>query len=251
MVMVNGKGSSGFRITKAIPYDLVTDIEPKKQDLFEISGRVTDHLGKETGESHSFEIRSPKGEVDDFRTSMKQCSEIIEDVRNSGTPTHDLSYLEKMPVTLTRDAILDLNTVLRDQPIHEELVHEASKFLGDEPFLLEESLRDENDRENGVLLAAGTQGYYWIQGKKQGRFMSNVIVDTVEWEYFRGFSYQWHREIPTIKAVYSLSRDGKLLTKEHRWCPTLNEDTSRYPWLLQEFNGPWIMSDIRRRCITK
>jgi len=246
IVFVSSKKS---RIEQTIPYDCVVGVKPKTDDRFEMSGKVLDQFGKDTGKTKSIEIRAPKGEVNQFQSSMKQVSDIFEDVKDSGTSTLDLSYLAAMPETLTKDAVLDLNTVLRDMPVHDNLVHEAVKFLGDDPFLIEESLRNGNDVENGALFAAGRQGYYWIQGKKQGRFISNVIVDTVEWENFRCFSHQWQRGTATITAIYSLTKDGALVTKEYLWCPMVNEDTRKYPWFLQEFNGPWIMSDIRQRCI--
>ena len=149
-----------------------------------------------------------------------------------------------MPKTLTQNAILDLNTVLRDQPVHNELVHEAKKFLGEEPFLIEESLRDGTDRENGALFAAGARGYYWIQGKKKGRFISNVVVDTVEWDNFRCFAHQWHADVARINATYSLTRGGKQITKGYLWAPSMSDDVIEYPWLLQEQNGPLILTDV-------
>ncbi len=244
ITVLDDKGPQRFRIRHAIPNDCVLSIESKKKDRFEISGKVLDLYGRNLDGVRSFEVRAPKGEVSQFISEMKQCSDAVEEMRSSGIPEPDLTYLERMPETLTQDAMLDLNTVLRDQPIPNELVHEALKFLGDEPFLIEESLRDGNDRENGVLFAAGSQGYYWIQGKKKGRFMSNVIVDTIEWENFQGFTHQWHNENATIYATYSLTKDGEPITKEHLWNPPINDDTIEYPWFLQERNGPWIMADV-------
>ncbi len=245
IVIINEKGPRGSYIERAIPYNCILSIESKKSDRFEVSGRILDQNGRDTEETKSFEIRAPKGEVHSyFQSKMKQCSDVVEEIRSSGAPQLDLSYLEEMPESLTRDAILDLNTVLRDQPVHNELVHEAVKFLGDEPFLLEESLRDGSDRENGVLFAAGTQGYYWIQGKKQGHFMSNVIVDTIEWENLRCLAHEWQRENAIINATYSLTKDGNEITKEYLWSPSTDGDTHEYPWLLQELNGPWILADI-------
>ena len=250
ILIVNEKGPIESHIRMAIPNDSVLSIESKKADRFEIIGKVQDRFGSDMAETKSFEIRAPKGEdKSDFQSTMKQCSEVIDEFRNSSAPSSDLSYLENMPDSLTKNVILDLNTILRDQPIPDELVHEAMKFLGDEPFLLEESLRDGNDRENGVLFAAGKQGYYWIQGKKQGRFMSDVIVDTIEWENVRCFTHLWHHDHPTIFATYSLTKGGNETTIEYQWSPTLNDNTRTFPWLLQPLNGPWILADVMSRCI--
>ena len=165
-------------------------------------------------------------------------------MRDSPKPC-DYSHLERLPESLTHNAILDLNTVLRDQPVHDELVHEAKKFLGDSPFLLEESLRDGDDRENGVLLAAGMHGYYWIQGTKNGRFMSNVIVDSIEWTNVRCFAYQWQHVDPIIYSTYSLTKDGKNVTSRYLWSPPI--DTDQYTWFHEPLNGPWILADIGHR----
>ena len=248
IVILNEKNSPGTNIERAIPYECITSIESKKADRFEVAGRVLDQFGRFTNGIKSFEIRVPKGEVQSsFESTMNLCSEIVKEYRATTIPTLDLSYLEVMPECLTRNAILDLNTVLRDKPIHDELVPEAAKFLGNEPFLLEESLRDGTDSENGVLYAAGTQGYYWIQGKKQGRFMSNVIVDTVEWSNVRSLTHQWHEKEAAIYVTYSLTQDGKELTKQFRWRPPINDDTLQFPWFLQQLNGPWIFFDVMSR----
>ena len=244
IAIMNEKSRSGVYIEQAIPYDCALSIKSKKDHRFEFSGKVLDHFGKDTGRTKSFEIEAPKGDVSEFQSTMKQCSDFIDEIRGSDILSPDLTYLEKMPGTLTQNAVLDINTVLRDQPVHDELVHEALKFLGDRPFILEESLRDGMDRENGVLFAVGKQGYYWIQGRKKGRFMSNVIVDTVEWENFQSLTYQWHTENAIIYATYSPTKAGNIITKEYLWSPSVNDDTIKYPWLLQELNGPWILADV-------
>lgn len=252
IAIVNEKGPPGSYIEQAIPYDCILSIESKKADRFAISGRVLDRFGRDMDETKTIEIRAPKGETSSqFQSTMNQCSDIVDEIRNSEPPRLDLSYLDEMPESLTRNAILDLNTVLRDRPAHNELVHEAVKFLGLEPFLLEESLRDGNDRENGILFAAGTHGYYWIQGKKQGRFMSHVVVDTVEWENVRCFVNPWHQEHPTIYATYSLTKDGKETMAEYQWSPLVDENTLQYPWLLQQLNGSWILADVMYKCSGK
>jgi hypothetical protein len=244
-----------FQVEKAIPLDCILGVEQMKEHRFMVTGTVLDKYCSHTNETVSLDIKAPRGKKGEikaelrrsFQSIMNQCMDVIEEIRSSVSDPQqprDYLYLEKLPESLTQNAILDLNTILRDRPVHDELVHEATKFLGDEPFLLEESLRDGNDRENGVLFAAGKQGYYWIQGKKQGRFMSNVIVDTVEWENLRGFVHQWHRESAIIYATYSLTKGGNESTREYLWSPSTNRDTHEYPWLLQELNGSWILTDI-------
>jgi len=181
---------------------------------------------------------------------MSRSFDVVEENRKSDAftsdppPVRDYSYLEQMPESLTHDAILDLNTVLRDQPVHDELVHEAVKFLGNEPFLLEESLRDGTDENNGVLFAAGQHGYFWIQGKKNGRFMTNIIVDTIEWDYIKCFAHCWQTEHSSIFATYTLTQDGSESRIQYQWSPLKNENTVQFPWLLQPLNGPWILADV-------
>ena len=258
VVLLKEERGSTYRLERAIPYDCILGFESVKDDRVEISGIVFDQYGSHTTETNSFEVKAPRvksGETktearNRFQTTMGKCSDVLEEIRQSDEftgeipPARDYSYLEQMPESLTRNAILDLNTVLRDQPIHDELVHEAWKFLGNEPFILEESLRAGNDNENGVLFAAGAQGYYWIQGNKQGRFMSNVIVDTVEWDNIRCFSRQWHNESAIFDATYTLIKDGNESTMQYQWCPPTNDDTLKHPWLLQRMNGIWILADV-------
>ena len=251
-VLLKEKKNDVYSIEEAIPYRCISGIEQKKIDRFEVFGIVLDQYGQHTKETRSFEVNAPrseKGESKDaaqnhFQSTMNKCFGVIEKIRSSDTSTGDLSYLSQMPMSLTRNAILDLNTILRDQPIPDELVFEAEKLLGSEPFIIEESLRDDDDKENGVLFAAGKQGYYWIQGKKQGRFMSNVIVDTVEWDNVRCIAHQWHHDPPLINVTFSLVQGGKETTKVYQWFPLVNDDTRQFPWLLQSLNGPYIFEDI-------
>ncbi len=257
-VLLKEENRSEYCVEKAIPYDCILGFEPKKADRVEISGIALDQYGRHTKETRSFEVKAPRGNTRDnktdvrshFQSTMSRCFDVVEEIRQSEEftgeipPARDYSYLEQIPERLTRDAILDLNTILQDQPVHEKLIQEVVKFLGNEPFLLEESLRDGNDKENGVLFAAGKQGYYWIQGKKNGRFMTNVIVDTIEWDNIRAFVNQWHRESAIINTTYTLTKDGNETTSEYMWSPSIIGDTCEYPWLLQELNGPWILADI-------
>ncbi len=261
-VLLEKNRKQAYRISKVIPYDCIRGVEPKKDDRVLISGIALDQYGCHTTETSSFEVKAPRGESgqtkqdirDHFQSTMRLCLDIIEDIRTGESFTEEkpimrgLSYLERMPASLTYNAVLDLNTVLRDRPIHDMLVREAEKFLGSEPFLLEESLRDGNDIENGVLFAAGKNGYYWVQGKKLGRFMSGVVIDTVEWRNIRCFAHQWQNDGAVINAIYSVTQDGPVSTQLYQWKPLLTEDMSDYPWLLQPLNGPWILSDIAYKC---
>ncbi len=253
-----------YHVEKAIPYDCIVSFEPKKSDRYEILGIELDRYGNHTRENRSFDVKEPRGERGEskaeirnhFQSTMRRCFDVVEEVRSSDAfasdlpPVRDYSYLEQMPESLTRNAILDLNTILRDLPAHNELVHDAVKFLGNEPFLIEESLRG-NDNENGILFAAGKQGYFWIQGKKNGRFMSNVIVDTVEWNNIRCFSHRWQIENDSIFATYTLTLGGSESTMEYQWSPLKNENTIQFPWLLQPLNGPWILADVMYKCSGK
>jgi hypothetical protein len=215
--------------------------------------------------TYTLDVKAPrteKGENKDdirshFQSKMNQCFDVVKEIREAEEFTRDLppvreySYLEHMPESLTRNAILDLNTISEDWPVHDELHQKTMKFLGSEPFLLEESLRAEDDKENGVLFAAGELGYIWIQGKKSGRLMSNVLVDKVEWDNIRCFSQQWHKENAAIEATYAIHREGMELTMPYQWSPTANEDTLKYPWLLQPLNGAWILADVMYKCSGK
>jgi len=245
IVILKQRKQREYTIERAIPYDCIDGFETKKSDRLVVSGTGLDKYGDHTSETESLELRIPQ--IDSI---MDQCMEVMERVRSSASnppSPRDYSYLEKLPQSLTHNAMLDLNTILRDQPVHNELVYEAAKFLGDEPFLLEESLRDGDDRENGVLFAAGRQGYFWIQGVKSGRFMSNVVVDTVEWENVRYCVYQWRLDKSRFSVTYSKTKGGNNVTTPFLWNPPNNEDTSQYPWLLQQMNGPWIFADIVHR----
>lgn len=259
VILLKEDNQSEYRVEKVIPYDCILGFEPKKSDRYEVSGIALDRYGNHTNETKSIEVKAPRTEggvesKDDvrshFQSTMSRCIDVVEEIRNSDTftrdpsPVRDYSYLEQMPESLTRNAILDLNTILRDQPVHDELVHEALKFLGTKPFLLEESLRDGADNENGVLFTAGKKGYFWIKGKKRGRFISNVIVDTVEWNHIRCFVHRWQNEAANIEATYSLTEDGRDSTVLYQWVPEVNDDTHQFPWLLQQLNGPWILADI-------
>lgn len=262
IVLLKEESQSEYCVEKAIPYDCIIGFESVKDDRVEISGIVLDQYGCHTTETRSFEVKAPRGESGEtktearsrFQATMGRCSDVVEKIKQSDeftgeiSPTRDYSYLELMPESLTQNAILDLNTILRDQPVHDKLVHEAGKFLGSEPFILEESLREGTDKENGVLFAAGAQGYFWIQGRKRGRFMSNVVVNTVEWDNIRCFTYQWQSQDAIIDATYTLTKDDKESTTQYQWSPSKNENTVQFPWLLQSLNGTWILADIMYKC---
>ncbi|MHA2158240.1 MAG: hypothetical protein ACXABE_05040 [Candidatus Thorarchaeota archaeon] len=235
IVILKQKGRLGYSIDRAIPYDFVIGFAPKKDDRMIVSG------SRPTKEPVSIELKIPNRD-----SVLLRSNEVIEE--NNPSPQLDYSYLEHLPDSLTNNVILDLNTVLRDQPIHDELVNEAKKFLGDEPFLLEDSLRAGENNTNGVLFAAGTLGYYWVQGKKSGRFLTNVIIDTVEWTHIKSVSHQWHKSDGIIDVTYSLTQNGRANTVQYQWCLPINNDTLNYHWLLEPLNGPWILADVAYRC---
>ena len=197
--------TTGYSLVTAIPHDCFIGFEAKKTDRVAISCAVFDQLGNRTSEKRTIELKAPQGDRGENKSEVRAHfqSEMgrAMDYMHIPTQASDLSYLDSMPDCLTRNAILDMNTILRDQPIPDELVHEALKFLGSEPFLIEESLRDGNDNESGILFAAGEKGYFWIQGKKHGRFMSNVIVDTVEWDNIQSLSYRWQTDNSIIDVT--------------------------------------------------
>ncbi|MHA1494696.1 MAG: hypothetical protein ACTSRQ_11850 [Candidatus Thorarchaeota archaeon] len=245
-IILNEEKRDEYCIEKSIPYGCISSIEHKKIDRFEITGIVLDQYGHRTSETRSFIVKAPKEEREKFQSTMNRCFDVIEEIRNSDDKSshYGNSYLENMPESLTKNARLDLNTVLRDQPIPDSLIHEAMEFLGAEPFILEDSLKDSKDKENGILFAVGERGYYWIRGKKTGRFMSDVIIDTIEWDNIKSFSYRWETQNAIIEVTYSLTSDGKASTTQYQWSPLVNDDTLHYPWLLQQMNGPWILADI-------
>jgi hypothetical protein len=248
ITILKEESPTGYRLVNAIPHDCIIGFESKKTNRVEMTCAVSDQFGNHTNEKHTIEIKAPQGDrgenKSEVRAHFQSTMGRALDYMHIPPQTRNLSYLESMPDSLTRNAILDLNTILRDQPIPDELVHEALKFLGSEPFLLEESLRDGNDNENGILFAAGEKGYFWIQGKKHGRFMSNVVVDTVEWDNIRCIAHQWHHETPLINVTFSLVQGGKETTVNYQWAPPTNDETLQFPWLLQSMNGPFIFEDI-------
>ncbi len=252
---------SHFNIERVIPYDCVLSIRLESDSSAKITGIPLDMYGcyeLERTVDEVIDIKAPKprkgedkhGVRSHFQTAMKYALSVLDEIMESTasneepTPLKDFSYLDSLPKSLTRDAILDLNTILQDMPIHDELYNEAMKFLGNDPFILEESLRDGRNEDNGVLFAAGKQGYIWIQGTKDGRYMANVLVDKVEWNNIKCFAHRWQTEDNKIEATYSLQRDSKELSIRYQWSPTINEDTTQYPWLLQKLNGPWILADV-------
>ena len=250
-----------YHIRKVIPLDCFLGVESKKSDRVRVAGIALDKYGcfdlePKSGtiqwKTHSLNLKAPKAKKGEnkaeirrhFQAAMSNCFEVVKEVRGAEEFTSDTSYLENMPESLTRNAILDINTISEDWPIHDELHQKVLKFLGTQPFLLEESLRAGEDKENGILFAAGEQGYIWIEGIKKGRFMSNVLLDKVEWDNIKCFAHRWQNENAVIEVTYAIHRDGVELTMPHQWSPTANEDVFQYPWLLQPLNGPWILADI-------
>lgn len=266
VVFLRAESKSLYTIERVIPYDCLVTIEMKKEDRATVTGIPLDKYGcheidrrdVKHEKTISLNVRAPKpgrgeskGDVRRiFQSSISHCMDIakeisgLESLKRGPPPPLDYSYLNRLPESLTRDAILDLNTITEDWPDHDELHQKMLKFLGDTPFLLEESLRDGNDCGNGVLFAAGEHGYIWIRGKKDGRLMSDVMIETVEWDNIRCFANQWQKKNASIEATFSLHRDGKEATTQYQWNPTRNEEVLQYPWLIQSLNGPWILADL-------
>ena len=263
--LIKGR-QSGYNLGWAMPSDCFQELTPIKSGVFRVTGINLDEHGchefanQRKYKATYFDIKMPKpdrgvskAEVRDhfsksisfFHEKAKHLREVVS--KQDEPPTLDYSYLDEMPTSLVDNAILDLNTILEDKPIHNELLDEARKFLGDAPFFIEESLRDAADPHNGILLAVGKKGYIWIRGLKSGRFMTNVLVDKAEWSNIKGFVYRWQNAPPIIESTYSLQRGMKDYTIQYTWSPILNSDVRKQPWLVQRLNGPWILSDILNR----
>ncbi|MFW9920653.1 MAG: hypothetical protein ACFFED_13700 [Candidatus Thorarchaeota archaeon] len=251
-------GIQQYGISRSIPYDCIQRISVRKQDEFIMIASPVDTFGR-YAKDELIEIplkaqRIAKDEskevaLGNFKSGIKSISDRIATLQEAAIPSsiplkRDYAYLEKTPKSLTHNAILDMNAILQDKPIPDELYHESFKFLGKTPFLLEESLRECNDSKSGVLFAAGEQGCIWIRGRKQGRFMENVLVDKIEWTNIKCISYQWQTADSRMVATYTLKKDRHDLQTCFTWSPTLNEDTIEFPWLMQSENGPWIIADL-------
>ncbi len=267
VVLLKSKKVPAFNVEMVIPYDCLLGFVPEKERRVTVNAIPLDIYGchifqtKESDgsyETQTFVIKAPKGEQGEdkndvkkiFRSTMDLAPDILNEMKKTIAltdkfpPKRDYVYLDKMPEFLTQNALLDLNTVLQDKPIHDKLHHEASKFLGADPFLLEESLRDGKDSNNGILFAAGEQGYIWIQGKKKGRFLSNVLVDKIEWENIRCLANQWQLRNSIIEMTYSLQRGRTVKTIPYIWKPAAAEHDPVQSWLFQPLNGPWILADL-------
>ncbi len=266
-VLLRSEKEPSFNVEMVIPYDCLLGIDLGKEGRVSVSAIPLDIYGckisqtKENDASYetkAFVIKAPKSEKGEdkkdvkkvFHLTIESASDIIDEMKKpipstyEFPPKRDYTYLDKMPDFLTRNAILDLNSVLQDKPIHNELQPEALMFLGANPFLLEESLKDGRDSENGILFAAGNEGYIWIQGKKKGRFLSNVLVDKIEWENIRCFANQWQITNSIIHASYSLQRGRTVKTIPYIWKPAPGEHDLEQSWLFQPQNGSWIFADL-------
>ncbi len=209
---------------------------------------------------NQFDIKEPrrgsresKEEVRDyFQSTLHRCVEVIHDLseiqkKGGKLTSKSNTYLDGFPTSLTRDANLDLNSILDDQPIDDTLVPRAMEFLGPNAVLIEETLREAGNIENGILFAAGQKGYYWVRGQKQGRFLTNVVVNTVEWNNIQSISHRWENDVSIIIVNYSLVSGGKSNTVEYLWMPPINEETLLVPWYVQPSNGVYIFEDIVSR----
>ncbi|MBD3408302.1 MAG: hypothetical protein GF411_19420 [Candidatus Lokiarchaeota archaeon] len=240
-----------YTISQAIPLECVSEISEKKKDKVKVSCKKH---SKSNTTFEEIEMKAPKakrGEDKDavrkqFEDSMKHFQESVNNILHQTPETllnRDLSYLHHLPDSLTRNAVLDLNIILQDQPIYDSLYYEGLKYLGPKPFLIEETVRIAEERENGVLFAAGKQGFIMIQGRKDGRFISDVLVDKIEWRNISSLSYEWQNE-GVFEVAYSLQQGAKEKLVRYVWSPTVNEDVREYHWLWQCLNGPWIIEDI-------
>lgn len=230
----------GYRIEKSAQFTNVRDYDSLVR-LFD----VKEHQ-RIPGESKE-DVR------DYFQSTLHRCVEVIHDLSDSqrkgnGLPSRSVSYLDDLPSSLTRDALLDLNTILDDQPLDDKLVPRAMDFLGFQAVLIEETLREAGNIENGILFAAGQKGYYWVRGQKQGRFLSNVIVDTVEWNNVHAIGQRWRNEQPIIMVTYSQVSGGNPITMEYQWAPPINEETLQVPWSVEPSNGAYIFEDVVFKC---
>ncbi len=263
LVQTTASGIQSYTIHRVLPHECIQSIETKKPDEIEILGKPLDSYGRYTiDERDRISIKAPKQEKGEskeqvqnqFMKGTKALSQVIRDIHQKSAlysvpvrSKEETLYLMDLPLSLTRNAILDLNTILQDKPYPNELHHEALKYLGTEAFLLEESLRDYNDTENGVLFAAGNKGIIWIRGIKKGRFMKNVLVETVDWENIKCITHQWQNLDNPMQVIYLLTKNGEDNQICVTWNPSINDDVMDYPWLIQSANGPWIIADLMYR----
>ncbi|MFX1369491.1 MAG: hypothetical protein ACFFAY_12905 [Promethearchaeota archaeon] len=252
-----------YEIGIVLPFDCYHLLAQIKRDQYRISGISLDRNGllEPKGAGNDIDVRLPKVNqessksdvLDQFHSTMSLFHDMLESIRETlgighiMPQPHDYSYFDQAPRSLTENAKLDLNTILEDKPIYQELWNEAKTFLGNSPFLLEESLRAGDDPTNGALFAAGEKGIIWIQGRKSGRFISNVLVDKLEWPNIKCLVYRWQLKKPIFEATYSLQKGMKDFKRNFIWNPPVNRDTTRYQWLLQKLNGPWILADLMYR----
>lgn len=250
LVIIERTKNDSYTISQAIPIQCVSEISEKKKNKVRITCRTHSKSKNTNGE---IELKAPKtrrGEdkelvMKQFHTKMEQFQSSVHSILQISPeilPNRDLAYLQQLPDSLTRNAVLDLNIILQDKPIHDSLYHEGVKYLGTKPFLIEETVRMAEEKENGALFAAGKKGFIMIQGRKEGRFISDVLVDKIEWENISSLNYDWQNGV--FEIIYSLQSGAKEKLVRYVWSPTMNSDLKDYPWLSQHFNGAWIIEDI-------
>ncbi len=261
LVQVNASGILSYTITRSIPYDCISGINRKRDSEIDIIAKPVDIDGNLGGEGEiRISLKAPRHEnirskeeaytlfQSNITNLMDRLVEIQEIEKAKSTPKkRNYSYLDNLPNNLTKDAVLDLNAILQDKPYPDELYHEAAKFLGRRPFLIEESLRDCDDMDNGILFAAGEKGCIWVRGIKRGRFMKNVLVETIGWENIGCLVHQWQHPNDTMNFIYVLQQQGAEKYLCTSWNPTIYEDVMTFPWLIQSSNGPWIIADLMNR----
>lgn len=255
LVQVEATGLLSYNILRALHYDCIIGIAEKKSDEIELIGAPVDPNGRLEAKTRKIMLKKQKEGME--RSSDSQLatldaallsSRLDDMVQNARKTSHSRkrndNYLNQLPGSLTKSAILDLNAILQDKPFPDELYHEAARFLGADPFLLEESLRDADDLENGVLFAAGDKGCIWIRGFKRGRFMRDVRVERIEWQHIKCNVHQWQYSNDPMTIIYILQENGADKRLRVCWDPSIQSDSLEYPWLFHSANGPWILADL-------
>ena len=156
LVQATALGRQAYSISRAIPHDCIAGIDRKKDREIDLFTKPLDAYGNfERNDGIRINLKAPRKDGNrskeetckQFQLTMANISDALIEIQSvekeRSTPMErDSSYLDHLPHSLTRDAILDLNAILQDKPYPDELYHEAAKFLGSNSFLLEESLRE-------------------------------------------------------------------------------------------------------------
>ena len=232
----------GYLIRQTMPLDSFNGIESIGSDGARING--ANHPAMEVRASKRVKGEGKLDAKHRLHKAMMQIPETLAQLHTEPRIAPKTEYLDSIFEALTNNGILDLNTVLKDHPDNEALHHEPAQFLGEGYFVVEQCLRDGDNPENGVLFAAGLKGYYWIQGRKHGRFLQDVSVQQVEWDLITSVTQDAEG---IIQLVYRLHEDGRELQQSFQWAPPMSESTIQLPWVSQKLNGLMILKDIISR----